>query len=143
MSLEDIKVLNKGPRAAFKLIDGRMTNAYMTMGAQMSILQYLNGQNAGYTSNFNGFAEALNDNSTASFDGKFIAVVKSSYMRETPSIREYAMGVTTSPVRSIRREGHGDVEPSETICWTREIAKIESELHSDVKRLAETISPAA
>jgi len=69
MSLEDIKVINKGPRAAFKLIDSRMTNAYMTMGAQMSILQYLNGQAAGYTSNFNGFAEALNDNSTASFDG--------------------------------------------------------------------------
>ena len=73
MSLEDIKVLNKGPRAAFKLIDSRMTNAYMTMGAQMSILQYLNGQNAGYPSNFNGFAEALNDNSTASFDGNTYA----------------------------------------------------------------------
>jgi hypothetical protein len=73
MSLEDIKVLNKGPRAAFKLIDSRMTNAYMTMGAQMSILQYLNGQNAGYTSNFNGFAEALNDNGTASFDGNTYA----------------------------------------------------------------------
>lgn len=69
MSLEDIKVFNKGPRAAFKLIDSRMTNAYMTMGAQMSILQYLNGQAAGYTNNFNGFAEALNDNVTSSFDG--------------------------------------------------------------------------
>jgi hypothetical protein len=69
MSLEDIKVLNKGPRAAFRLIDSRMTNAYMTMGAQMSILQYLNGTAAGYTNNFNGFAEALNDNATNSFDG--------------------------------------------------------------------------
>jgi len=68
MSLEDIKVLNKGPRAAFKLIDSRMTNAYMTLGAQMSILQYINGTTAGYTSNFNGFAEALNDNTTVSWD---------------------------------------------------------------------------
>lgn len=69
MSLEDIKVLNKGPHAVFRLIDSRMTNAYMTMGAQMSILLYLNGQNAGYTPNFNGLAEALNDNATNSFDG--------------------------------------------------------------------------
>ena len=41
----------------------------MTIGAHMSIAQYLNGQNAGYTANFNGLAEMLNDNSTASFDG--------------------------------------------------------------------------
>jgi len=73
MSLEDIKVLNKGPRAAFRLIDSRMTNAYMTMGAQMSILQYLNGTQAGYTSNFNGLAEALNDGTTNSFDGSTYA----------------------------------------------------------------------
>jgi hypothetical protein len=69
MSLEDIKVFNKGPRAAFRLIDSRMTNAYMTMGAQMSILQYIQGQTAGFTNNFNGLAEALNDNTTASWDG--------------------------------------------------------------------------
>ena len=69
LSLEDIKVLNKGPHAVFRLIDSRMTNAYMTMGAQMSIAEYLNGQAAGYTPNFNGLPEALNDNSTASWDG--------------------------------------------------------------------------
>ena len=69
LSLEDIKVLNKGPHAVFRLIDSRMTNAYMTMGAFMSIAQYLNGQSAGYTPNFNGLAEALNDNSTNSWDG--------------------------------------------------------------------------
>src|SRR4029077_5795841 len=73
MSLEDIKVFNKGPRAAFRLIDSRMTNAYMTMGAQMSVLQYINGQAAGYTNNFNGLAEALNDNTTVSWDGSTYA----------------------------------------------------------------------
>jgi hypothetical protein len=69
MSLEDVEVLNKGPLAAFRLIDSRMTNAYMSMGAFLSIALYLNGQAAGYTANFNGLAEALNDNSTASWDG--------------------------------------------------------------------------
>lgn len=73
LSLEDIKVLNKGPQAVFRLVDSRMTNAYMTLGAFLSIALYLNGQNAGYTANFNGLPEALNDASTASWDGNTYA----------------------------------------------------------------------
>jgi hypothetical protein len=69
LSKEDIQVINKGPNAAFKLIESRMTNAYMTIGAHMAIGLYLNGQNANYTPNWNGLPEALNDNSTASWDG--------------------------------------------------------------------------
>lgn len=73
LSLEDMEVLNTGPLAAFRLVDSRMTNAYLTMGAHMGIAIYLNGQAAGYTPNFNGLAEALNDNSTASWDGSTYA----------------------------------------------------------------------
>lgn len=73
LSQEDVEVLNKGPLAVFNLIDSRMTTAYQTLGAQMAIAQYLNGQNAGYTPNFNGLAEALNDNSTASWDNNTYA----------------------------------------------------------------------
>ncbi len=71
LSQEDVEVLNKGPLAVFNLIDSRMTNAYQTMGAQMAIAQYLNGQNAGYTPNFNGLPEAIQDGTagTASWDG--------------------------------------------------------------------------
>jgi hypothetical protein len=69
LSKEDIQVINKGPNAAFKLIESRMTNAYMTIGAQMAIGLYLNGINAGYVANWNGLPEALNDNTTASWDG--------------------------------------------------------------------------
>ena len=53
LSQEDVEVLNKGPLAVFNLIDSRMTTAYQTMGVQMAIAQYLNGINAGYTSNIN------------------------------------------------------------------------------------------
>ena len=73
LSQEDIEVLNKGPLAVFNLIDSRMTNAFQTMGAFMAIAQYLNGQTAGYTANFNGLAEAINDNSTASWDNSTYA----------------------------------------------------------------------
>ena|ERR1035438_2844001 len=73
LSQEDVEVLNKGPLAVFNLIDSRMTTAYQTMGAQMAIAQYLNGQLAGYTPNFNGLAEMLNDNSTASWDNNTYA----------------------------------------------------------------------
>ena len=70
---EDIQVINKGANAAFRLIDSRMTNAYMTIGAHMAIAQYLNGINANYTPNFNGLPEALNDGSVASWDGSTYA----------------------------------------------------------------------
>jgi len=70
---EDIQVLNKGDNAAFRLIDSRMSAAYMTIGAHMAIAQYLNGQAVNYTPNFNGLAEALNDNSVASWDGSTYA----------------------------------------------------------------------
>lgn len=69
LAKEDVQVLNKGPLAIFKLVDSRMTNAYMTMGAGLAIEQYLPGQGAGYTNFTNGLAEALNDNSTNSWNG--------------------------------------------------------------------------
>ena len=65
---EDIQVINKGGNAAFRLIESRMQNAYMTMGAHQAIGIYLNQQRAGYTPNWAGLAEALNDGSTNSWD---------------------------------------------------------------------------
>src|SRR5438093_9467008 len=66
---EDIQVINKGPNAAFKLIESRMTNAYMTIGAHLEIGMFLEGQSANYTANFNGLTEACNDNSTTNWNG--------------------------------------------------------------------------
>lgn len=68
MSKEDIQVLNKGPQAVFRLIDDRMTNAYISLGAFFAISLYLNGVNAGYTNMVNGLAEALNDGTTNSWN---------------------------------------------------------------------------
>jgi len=66
---EDIQVINKGPNAAFRLIESRMTNAYMTVGAQLEIGMFLNGQDAGYTANFNGLTKACNDNTVTNWNG--------------------------------------------------------------------------
>ena len=65
---EDIQVINKGPNAIFPIIESRLENAYTTIGAHMALGLYLEGQNANYTANFNGMAEAFNDNSTASWN---------------------------------------------------------------------------
>ncbi len=73
MSKEDVQVLNTGPMAAFRLIKVRMEAAYTTVGAHIAIGAYLNGVNANYTPNVNGFAEALNDGSTAGWDGNTYA----------------------------------------------------------------------
>lgn len=69
LTKEDIQVINKGDNAAFRLIQSRTTNAYMTMGAFIDIAIPLNGQLANYTKNINGLAEALNDGTTPSWDG--------------------------------------------------------------------------
>lgn len=68
LSKEEIQVINKGPAAIFRLIESRVQNAYTTIGAHMEIAAYLNGISAGYTTNFNGLPEALNNGSTASWD---------------------------------------------------------------------------
>ena len=65
---EDIQVFNRGELAAFKLVDSRMTTAYMTMGAFLAIGQYMNGQ-GNYAANVNGLAEICNDSITAGWDG--------------------------------------------------------------------------
>jgi|SRR5579872_2422674 len=69
LSKEDIQVINKGPNAAFRLIESRTQNAYSTIGAQLEIGMYLNGILANYTPNFNGLAEAVNDGTNVSWDG--------------------------------------------------------------------------
>jgi len=68
LTKEDIQVINVGDNAAFKLIESRMTAAYMTQGAFIDIASFLNGQSANYTKNVNGLAEALNDGTTNSWD---------------------------------------------------------------------------
>src|SRR5579864_7439125 len=67
LSKEDIQVLNKGENAIFRLIDSRMQTAYMTLGAHFSIAIYMGGQSA-QIAQLNGLAEALNDNTTVSWD---------------------------------------------------------------------------
>lgn len=68
LAKEDIQVFNRGELAAFKLVDSRMTTAYMTMGAFLAIGQYLNGQN-NYIANVNGLAEICSDGVVNGFDG--------------------------------------------------------------------------
>lgn len=70
MSKEDIQVLNKGNETLiFRLIDGRVTAAYVGLATQVAIFQYMNGINANFLPAVNGLAEALNDNTTVSWDG--------------------------------------------------------------------------
>lgn len=70
MSKEDIQVLNKGNETLiFRLIDGRLTVAYIGLATQVAIFQYMNGINANYLAAVDGMAEAINDGINASWDG--------------------------------------------------------------------------
>lgn len=68
-TLEDLEVFNIGPRAVYRFLNTRFARALKTIGAHVAFSLYLNGSRAGYTRMITGLAEALNDNSVASWDG--------------------------------------------------------------------------
>lgn len=70
LSLEDIEVLNVGPQQAFSLVKSRMSNAYMSLGAFLSLGMYLNDIRVGFTPGLEGLAQAVNDGTTNSWDGQ-------------------------------------------------------------------------
>lgn len=68
---EDIQVFNNGSdEQIFSIVKAATEEAYTWIGAQLSIGLYLDGQQAGYTNNVNGFAEALNDGTNNSWNGQ-------------------------------------------------------------------------
>lgn len=75
--LEDLEVLNKGPLAVFSLIDTDLANAMHTISAIVAIAMARHGQAAagGVADNrakqINGWAEAMNDGVTNSWDGNY------------------------------------------------------------------------
>ncbi len=92
---EDFQVFNKGGLAAVKLLKARVDEGYMSAGAFVSILTYLNGINAGYTSNLNGLVEGLNDGSTTGWDGNtyttYGGLTRATY---SPSLNSVPTSVT-------------------------------------------------
>lgn len=69
----DIRVLNQGPFKVYDILESKMSNAYLTLGAYLEIALYLPGSGNSFDKNINGLAEICNDNSTSSFDGNTYA----------------------------------------------------------------------
>jgi hypothetical protein len=75
--LEDLEVLNKGPLAVFSLIDTDLANAMHTISAIVAIAMARHGQvsGSGVVGNrpkeINGWAEAINDGVTNSWEGSY------------------------------------------------------------------------
>jgi len=70
---EDIQIFNKGDAQIFDIVQSRTEVAYQNIGNQLALTLYGEGQGqlANYWINsVNGLAEALNDNSTASWNGQ-------------------------------------------------------------------------
>lgn len=66
---EKIQVFNKGPQAVFRIIDGRLQVAALTMAARLAIDLYSEGQSSTRALKVNGFAEQFNDGSNNSWTG--------------------------------------------------------------------------
>lgn len=75
--LEDLEVLNKGPLAVFSLIDTDLANAMHTISAIVAIAMARHGQSSGTgvsdsrPKEINGWAEAINDGVTNSWEGNY------------------------------------------------------------------------
>lgn len=65
----DIRVINQGPYKVYDILESKLSNAYLTLGAYMEIAIYLPGSGNSFGANVNGLAEICNDNSTSSWDG--------------------------------------------------------------------------
>ncbi len=122
---EDIQVLNKGPLAAVKLLKARVDEAYMSLGAFVSIGTYINGISAGYTPNLNGLVEALNDGTTTGWDGNTYATYAGLTRATYPSVLNstpLSMSGGSLEYNTIDKQyfnvfyGSGDYEPN--LCVT-------------------------
>lgn len=75
--LEDLEVLNKGPLAVFSLIDTDLANAMHTISAIVAVAMARHGQASGTgiadnrSKEINGWAEAMNDGITNSWEGNY------------------------------------------------------------------------
>ena len=103
LSKIDMQVLNRGPQAVYRLLDSRMTSAYMSIGAHIALSLYMNGSRAGFTQMLTGLAESLNDNVTASWDNNTYA----SYGGIT---RSATAGTAGGQIRSVPTNVNGTIE---------------------------------
>lgn len=76
--LEDLEVINTGPRAVFSIIENDLAALFMSLTSRIAVEMQKNGQNIGGVDRslaINGIPEALNDGLCPSWDGN----VYSSY----------------------------------------------------------------
>jgi hypothetical protein len=133
--LEEINIEAKGPNAVFSMLQGDLENAAQTMSAILAIELYNNGQDTGRTDKMNGLAEAVNDGSTASWNGN----AYSSYGGVTRSGANSALnGKVTSVGGAITykalEEAYndvvlGDIEPNLIVTTNRGMSYIKQRFH--------------
>lgn len=81
--LEMLEVLNSGDAATYKDVDSKLRNGYNSMGSWLAISTYLPNNTTGYGKLITGYAEAINDGSTNSWNGaaysSYGGLTRSSY----------------------------------------------------------------
>ncbi len=93
--LEQIRVQNVGPDAAFSLIENDLNNAMSTISAIIAIAMHRDGQSASRIAHLNGWTEAMSDGITPDWTG----LTYTSYGKQPRN------GVIGSALNSIPRWG--------------------------------------
>lgn len=149
-TLEDLEVFNKGPRAVYKFLNTRFARALKTIGAHVAISQYLNGSRAGYTRIITGLAEALNDGTTASWDGSTYAAygdtTRGGAIGTALNSTPYVTGTTTIMLKDLEDSysqamiGEGEEEPNIGVTTYKGYSAIKSKFQSQ-QRFNDTQDP--
>jgi hypothetical protein len=149
-NLEEIQVRNRGAAAVFSLINARMKGAMMTINTIIAIASQRHGQSSGgaisdsRSKHINGWAEALNDGVTSSWDGnEFVTYggqsrTDSSVDSALNSIPQWlgtAGGATADISYSALENGYqdasfGQVSPDIGVTSKRGIARIKNRLQA-------------
>lgn len=120
-SLEMLEVYNVGEAAVYRDIDGKLRNAYNTIGSALAVNQYLPNNKAGYGKLLTGYAESINDGTTNGWDGTayttYGGLTRSSYNGAlTPYVTNLSgAAVEYDDVTDAIQEtswGEGDLEPN-------------------------------
>ena len=70
---EDLKVFNYGPLAVVSLVESRVDEAFIQLGAQAALQRYLQGQSGAFVGFPNGLLEASSDGTNIGWDGNTYA----------------------------------------------------------------------
>jgi hypothetical protein len=90
----DVRVMNQGPAKVYDILESKLSNAYLTLGAQMEISLYLPGSGVSFGANVNGLQEITDTGASFGTYGE-LARAGSAWSNAVKGVHEVIAGAIT------------------------------------------------